>query len=176
MLRVECTVEDQPTYDPFASASAEENIGFGLGTFDTGGKPSSIAPRLLPGGQRHSGWTYFVLAPGTYYLAVCPPKGMQNASAQSLVEAAPLWRMDIPRDASAVYLGSLQLNGGTTRTLFGRPILRWIDQRSIHDERELADKLLAEVFPELGPLHVALMRRHEGGPIILHSPLPVASE
>lgn len=174
LLRVESTIENQQPYEPFASSHPDGNISFGLGSFETGGEPKRTEiQRFLSPESRRSGWTYFVLPHGTYYLAVYPPRHTNIFTYWRSLESAPRWRIDIPTGAKLIYAGTLQLTGESVWQLSGRRSIRSIRScaMTVADDRQIAFKLLTEHFPELG-LGQAVLMRQQKGPIILHSPLP----
>jgi hypothetical protein len=174
LLRVECTIENQQPYEPFDFSMVDDNISFGLGTFETGGEPKRLVPmhRFLSPESRQSGWTYFVLSPGTYYLAVYPPRRTDTFTYQHSLQYAPRWRIDIPKNARLVYAGTVHLTGESDWLLFGGRIMRSIQEISVRNDEDLAGKISSKYFSDIGPMDVALMRRHESEPIILRSPLP----
>jgi hypothetical protein len=178
LLRVQCTVEDGTPYEAFAHALVDDNVSFGVGSFDTGGEPRRLELlRFLSPESRRDGWTYLVLPHGTHYLAVYPPRRTDVFSYQRSLKDAPRWRIDIPRGARLVYAGTLRLAGASDRLIAGGRILRSIrvDAMRVADEEALARELLVEHFPGLGEVHAALLVRQEG-PIILHAPLPSPQE
>lgn len=170
LLRVQCTIENEPQ-EMFGEAGVVNNISFKLGSFETGGVPKQEQTlRFLTPESRRDGWTYFVLPRGIYYLALYGGRASGNN---------PIWRIDIPENAKLVYVGTLRLTGWGEKLFFGggrnlRLLLN--DQTTLADDHELAVKLLAEHFPGMGEVHIVLMRRHEGEPIILRSPLPTPTK
>jgi hypothetical protein len=174
LVRVECTIEDQQPYEVFAHSLMDDNISFGLGSFDTGGEPTRLTSlRFLSPESRKDGWTYFVLPQGVHYLAVYPPRRTDVLTYEQSIKNTPRWRMDIPPDVRLVYAGTLRLTGESTQLLFGERIMTSIqfDAANVTNDEELARKLLTEQFPELGEVRTVLLRRHQG-PAILHAPLP----
>jgi len=172
LLRVQCTIDGLP-YEPFSHGLGEDNVGFGLGGFATGGEPRALVPRFLSEASRRAGWTYFVLRPGVYYLAVRPPQRSDWRAYERSLLTGPRWRIDVPEGAKAVYVGTLHLSGEADLLLFGGRIMRSVrgDAALVEDERELASGLLAEEFPALGEAKAVLMQRwHEGEPIIIRTP------
>jgi len=172
LLRVQCMIDGRP-YEPFSYGLGEDNVGFGLGTFDTGGEPRAVLSRFLSEPSRHAGWTYFVLHPGTYYLAVRPPQRSDWRAYERSLQTGPRWRIDVPAGAKAVYAGTLSLTGAADPLLFGDRIMRSIDADGsrVEDERELAAAVLAREVPTAGEPETVLMRRwREGEPIIVRTP------
>jgi hypothetical protein len=172
LLRVQCMIGGRP-YEPFSYGLGEDNVGFGLGTFDTGGEPRATGLRFPSQESRRAGWIYFVLRPGVYYLAVRPPqRGSLRAYDEALL-TGPRWRIDVPAHAKAVYVGTLRLTGEADPLLFGDRIMRSIDGDSatVEDERDFAVALLAREFPAAGEPETVLMRRwRKGEPIIIRTP------
>lgn len=182
LLRVQCTIEGQQPCEAFGSALLDENISFGLGSFETGGEPQPEArQRFLSPESRKNGWTYFVLPHGIHYLAVYPPRRRDAVTYEQPVafmyeeriRKAARWRIDIPPDAKLVYAGTLRFAGESDRLLFGGRRLRSaeIDKVNVANDEELARRLLTEVFPGFGEAQTILLRP-QPGPAILHSPLP----
>ena len=174
LLRVQCAVEDRQSYQPFGFSMVEDNISFGLGSFETGGVPDQIGSlRFLSSESRRDGWTYFVLPHGAHYLVVCPPRRTDVFSYDAMVKKLPRYRLDIPRGSKLVYAGTLRLEGESERLLTGGRImtgLRSGDARIVN-EQALARELAARHLSGLGELQTVLMRRHEG-PVVLSYPLP----
>ncbi len=172
LLRLECTVQNQP-YEPFRhSLGAEFNIGLGLGSFETGGRPKFIDTlRFLSPESRREGWTYFVLSPNIYYLAVYPPRRTDVTTHAERMQRAPRWRIDVPPNAKLVYVGTLRLADESNQWI-SLTFPQTAGQIPVSNEQELASKLLATHFPGMGELQVVLIKPYEGEPIILRSPLP----
>lgn len=166
LLRIMCDIDGKP-YEVFQSGlTADDPIGFGLGSFETGGKPWFIVPKFFSDQTRKDGWMYLVLEPGLYYLAVQPPYQYDSSFPTS-----HLWRLDIPPKVKFVYIGTLHLPSTGENLNFGNiRILSFIwDSIVIRNEEETARKIAAEFLPELHPFKTMLMVKHEG-PIILKTP------
>lgn len=173
LLRIEATVRGRP-FKPFAGIMVVDNITLAIGTFRTAGKPEPVRLRFLSSKSKKEGWTYFVLEPGTYYLAVRPPQSTDAATYDNLWKTAPRWRMDLPANAPAVYVGTMHLAGDGRWVMFGSRSLESILSSEINTDRDryLASELLANGCPNVGNMQVVPLKEHRGGPIILHSPLP----
>ncbi len=173
LLRIEATVRGRP-YKPFAGIMVVDNFNFAIGTFRTAGKPEPVPLRFLSSKSKKEGWTYFVLEPGTYYLAVRPPQFTDLDTYNKLWKTAPLWRMDVPENARAVYVGTLHLAGDGSWLMFGGRRLESILSSEINTDRDrhCASELLAHSCPSVGNMQVVPLKEQRGGPIILHSPLP----
>lgn len=174
LLRVVCTVENQQPYEAFSHSLVDDNISFGLGSFETGGEPKRLALlRFLSPESRKDGWTYFVIPPGIHYLAVYPPRRTDVLTYERSLASAPRWRMDIPPDARLVYVGTLRIGGESSQLLLGGRIMNAIrtDDMRVTNDEERARKLLTEAFPGFGEARTVLLRLQRG-PTILRSPLP----
>ncbi len=141
LLRVQPTIENRQPYEAFSHALMDDNISFGLGSFDTGGEPKRVAGlRFLSPESRKNGWTYFVLPHGTHYLAVYPPRRTDVLTYARGIKDAPRWRIDIPPDARLVYAGTLRVVGTSDSLLVGGRIMRSMrtDEMSVTNEEEIA--------------------------------------
>jgi hypothetical protein len=178
LLRIHCTIDNQQC-EPFINPTftADPIIFFGLGAFETVGEPRFSGHRFLSEESRRAGWTYFVLSPEVYYLAVIGPdsSAMSKASDSQYFREAPRWRIDVPENAKLIYVGTLQLEGKSDgKLLFGGKIVRPIssDEVTLTNEHELASSLLAEYFPDVGETKTILMQRwRRGDPVIIRSPM-----
>ena len=177
LLRVQCTVDNQP-FVPFINPTLTEDpiIFFGLGTFETIGEPRITGHRFLSEESRRAGWTYFVLTPGIYYLAVIGPdsSSMSKAADSQYFQEAPRWRIDVPADVKLIYAGTIQLTGKSDgELLFGGKVITSVNSEKITlgNEHALASALLAEHFPGIDTMKTILMQRwHQGDSIIIRTP------
>ena len=173
LFRIKCMLDGQP-YEPFSYKSVLYNVNFGLGSFETAGEPRPVINQFLSEVSRKEGWTYLVLPPGIYYLAVRPPKryGDQKAYEQVLQEA-PRWRIDVPKGARYLYAGTLSLTGSATPLSFGGRYMKSLrsDNARVENEVARASKILSGYFPGFDKLQTILMKRwKQGEPIIIRSP------
>ncbi|OGQ88627.1 MAG: hypothetical protein A2512_07295 [Deltaproteobacteria bacterium RIFOXYD12_FULL_56_24] len=178
LLRVDCVVENQQPYEAFKHSVMDDNISFGLGSFETGGEPKRLALlRFLSPESRKEGWTYFVLPHGIHYLAVYPPRRTDVLTYERGLKNAPRWRLDIPLNARLIYAGTLRFTGESIPLLFGGRIMTSIriDEMRVTNDEEWARKLLTEEFPGFGEVQSVLLRLQQG-PTILRSPLPSPTE
>lgn len=178
LLRVQCTIENQTPYEAFSYSLMDDNISFGLGSFEAGGEPERLALlRFLSPESRKNGWTYFVLPHGIHYLAVYPPRRTDVSAYERGIRNAPRWRIDIPQNTRLIYVGTLRFAGESDWLLFGGRILRSIriGEMSVTNDEEPARKLLTEEFPGFGEAQTILLRLQQG-PTILRSPLPSKTE
>lgn len=169
LLRITGEINGEP-YEVFEHSLPDDNIGLALGSFETGGEPKQIVPVFLSAQTRKGGWTYLLLEPGLYYLAIQPTLRTSPFSYAEKFKSAQLWRLDIPLKSELVYVGTLHLPSIRQSLLFGTTISSFIsDKIIVCDEENIARKVAAEFFPEFGIPKTILMQRHEG-PIILKAP------
>ena len=64
---------------------------------------------------RRDGWIYLIEDPGTYFLAVQPPRTGDAFSHQFQFRQAPRWRIDALAGSRLVYVGRLHINALTQR-------------------------------------------------------------
>lgn len=169
LLRVAASIEGE-AHEPFSGSLADDNIGIGLGTFETGGRAKPSGPwRFFSEDSRAQGWTYLSVPHGTLYFAFLPPRRTNTFDYIDMFESAPLWRIDVPEKSKLVYVGTLAVDGESDFYLFGGKSLNHFKRMEIRDEREAAQALADRHVPGLGPIKTALMQRHDG-PIILTTP------
>ena len=175
LLNIQCTIDNQP-YESFIKPSftTEPIFLFGLGSFETIGEPTFVSHRFLSEESRRTGWAYFLLSPGVYYLAVLGPDSsvVSKASGKYLQEA-PRWLMVIPQNVKAVYVGTLQFAGKSNgELLFGGKIIipAGGEEPTIRDDRLIASGLIPQHFPDAGEVKTMLMQRwRPGDPVIIRS-------
>lgn len=177
LLRTRCTIDGQPREAfPGFSFSQEPLLAFGLGTFETIGEPRWAHPRFFSDEARRAGWAFFVLPPGTYYLAVLGPDSVVTSQTdRKHLREAPRWRFDIPANSSVVYIGTLEVGGQIQgHLLFGNEVVKPLGPGAVavSDDGEEARRLLAEVFPAAADLQVLpLQRWRPGEPIVIRAPI-----
>ena len=170
LFRVTSEVDGEP-YEPFSHTLIDDNIGLALGGFETGGKVEPVQSyRFLSKETRQQGWIYFILEPGTYYLAVQPPRNTNAFTYASGFQYAPHWRIDVPTDARLVYAGTLHLPGSGQWVLFGSRRLTSFTALTVRNEEDLARKIASEHLAELGTPLTVPMQLYTGGPILLRTP------
>ena len=175
LLNIQCTIDNQP-YESFIEPTftTEPIFLFGVGTFETIGEPKIVTHRFLSPETRRAGWTYLMLSPGVYYLAVLGPNSsvVSKASGKYLQEA-PRWRIDIPKNVNAVYVGTLQYTGKSNgELLFGGKIIipAGGDEPTIRDDHSIASGLISHHFPDAGEAKTILMQRwNPGDPVVIRS-------
>lgn len=175
LIRVEAAIAGEP-YAPFSSGLVDDNICFGLGSLETGGRMQRIEQqRFLSPESRLAGWVYMVLPPETHYLTVHPPRRTDSFSYMRRFERPPRWRMDIPEGAKVIYVGTLHVNGVGDRLVFGGAMMREITGVSIDGlDHESAIALSEMYFPDLGAPELSLLQPYEGGPLRFHTPMQPA--
>lgn len=175
LLRVDARIGNRP-YQAFKNDLVDDNLCFGLGSFDTGGRLHRIEKqRFLSTESRLNGWTYLVLTPGTYYLTIQPARRTDIFTYQRRFDAPPRWRLEVPPKASILYAGTLRLNGVGDPLLFGGSIMREILKVSVDAlDQTPASALSATHFPDLGTPWVVPLQSHEGGTLHFRMPLQSA--
>lgn len=170
LLRVTSEYDGQ-AYETF---SPDGRIGLALGGFMTGGKVKHVDPlRYLSDKTRYEGWTYFVLDPGSYYLAVLPTRMTNIFTYLAAFKYAPRWRIDVPEDAKIVYAGTLHIPGVWKKFAWSSQyylVSFRKEDSSVLSEEELAQTVVTENLPDVFPLKTVLMRPHDDGPLILRTP------
>ena len=179
LLNVQCTIDGQPQEAFIQPTFTREPLFlFGLGTFETVGEPRIAVHRYLSEETRRAGWTFFILSPGVYYLAVLGPDSSVISLAgaldsQNYLRDAPRWRIDVPENARLIYAGTLQTAGRSQgELLFGGKIIRpdASNEVTLRDDQGLAAHILSEYFQDAGTVRTILMKRwHRGEPVIIRS-------
>ncbi len=172
LVRIQCNVENLDCRAFGTSAwIGEPYVHLGVGSFETIGEPVGTTHHYLSDESRGEGWTYFLLSPGVFYLAVVGPR--TDAIYQNPREA-PRWRIDIPENTGLLYAGTLTLSGKTDSTfLLGGKVVKPADNKEtiVTDESDLAQNLLAGHFTNHAQTKTSLMQPwRRGDPIIIRSP------
>jgi hypothetical protein len=162
LLRVTAEMDGE-RIGPFDHDLIDDNVNLGLGGFETGGEVRRVdSPNAFSREAYRDGWVYFILEPGTHYLAVAPPYRFVWGD-------APRWRLDAPAGSQVVYAGTLHLVCHGSKLLFGGKRIDGFDDFLVVDESSLAGALAGEYLSEHPPPRTTLMRR-QSGPIILTTP------
>ena len=170
LLRVAPRSSTGESIEPFAHSLVDDNIGFAVGSFETGGKVRRIEDmRFLSEGSRAAGWLYFVLPRGAHYLAFLPPRRTNIFSYMRMFDHAKKWRLNVPATDAIVYAGSLIIEGDTESLLFGGKYLKNLLRMEVRDETKIAKDLVRQFVPGVSEVETSLMAAHEG-PIILMTP------
>lgn len=155
LLRLSVDIDGKPS-EPFGASLADDNVGL---AFITGDRVRRFEFYRSPSDQaRQEGWIYLVEDPGTYYLAVQPPRDRDAFSYQFQFRSAPRWRIDALAGSRIVYAGRLHINAVTEKGfLFTRRTVYDLSKTAVRDERSLARELAAKSFPDLGSPVTVLM-------------------
>ena len=155
LLRITLQV-DEKSVEAFGSIFPDDNLGIAL---IIGDRVRRIELYRCPSGQlRHEGWMYLIEDPGTYYLAVQPPRDRDEVRYQVGFRYAPRWRIDVLAGSRIIYAGRLHIDASTEKGfLFSRRVVYEPSKMTVKDERMLASDLAAKLFPELGPPIAVLM-------------------
>jgi hypothetical protein len=155
LLRLTVDIDGNPS-EPFDASLADDNVGL---AFITGDRVRRLEFYRSPSDQaRQDGWIYLVEDPGTYYLAVQPPRDRDAFSYQFQFRSAPRWRIDALAGSTIVYAGRLHINAVTEKGfLFTRRTVYDLSRTAVRDEHSLARELAAKSFPDLGSPVTVLM-------------------
>lgn len=165
LLRIIALVDGVP------HAASLQDMTIGLGSFDTVGKVTRIDTRCLSEETREQGWLFFVLEPEVYYLAFHRGHhtGLYHYNAE--LQTAQKWRIDVPENASSIYIGTLLLRCRSVPTFsFIRDGCVFIDDLYVINEEEVARRVVADHVPGIGQPETVLMERHGPPTIILRVP------
>lgn len=172
LLRVTCDIVGTP-FECFGKNTLPggQNVGFGLGSFETAGVPRAIQERFLSETSLAAGWTFLLLPPGSHYLAVMAPPVLGD------YREVPRWRIDVQDNSKLIYVGTLH-SSGRERTLgSGVKVLDTSNLGSVQnlaDETALARDVLSDHFENANEMTTNLMVRwRPGDPIIIRSSKPV---
>ena len=191
LIRVVASVQKQ-VYEPFSEKLVDDNLCFGIGSINTAGQLKRVqnAPLFFSGKRRQEdrlsqyflspksrrdGWTFLVLAPGTYYFTVQPPRSGSLDNYMKRFEKPPSWYFDVPENTSLIYAGTLHIKGSEDKLIFGSGLrMREIIGTPTVDSEDStsAMQLFSQYFPTLGSMQVSLLKPYEGGPLIFRTPLP----
>ena len=173
LLRV-LTEIDGRTLPAFSAPYALGSIWLGLGDFSSGGKLRIAPLGFFSKETRLDGWTYLLPEPGVYYLAPHSPQNENSfAYDRSWKQMTPCWRMEIPRDATVVYGGTLFVPGWGIGQIFGGRRLQVFNMRrfEVRDESAAAEGLREAWLKNLGPLTIHLVQSQSPSePLILETP------
>jgi hypothetical protein len=171
LLRVVAQIGSQ-NYSAFEHDLVDDNICFGVGGFDTGGKLRRVEmQKFVSPESRENGWIYMVLEPGTHYVTIQPPRRTNLFAYMRRFDEPPLWQLNIPQGAKIIYGGTVKVEGYGDPLITGGMIMREIAYRSITgDDQEQASLLSAEYFSDLGVPKVSLLQTYDGGPLRFQAP------
>jgi hypothetical protein len=155
LLRITVDVDGKPS-EPFGATLADDNVGLAFVTAD---RITRLEFYRSPSDEaRRDGWIYLIEDPGTYFLAVQPPRTTDAFSYQFQFRQAPRWRIDALAGSRLVYVGRLHINALTQRgLLFARYTLYDLSKTTVQDERTLAQDLAVKFFSNLGSPVTVLM-------------------
>lgn len=153
--------------EPFAQNLAADNMGIGVGSFETGGQVEQVESiRFFSEESRAQGWTWLTAPPGTLYLSFLPPRRTDAFTYARMFKEAPLWRVTPGSGSRIVYAGTMVIDGDATSFTFGGRYLKNYKNMEVRDERDAARALIDRHMPGAGPMETILMQQHKG-PIIL---------
>ena len=180
LVRVVTEVDGQ-RIPAFQGTSPEfSGLWLGLGDFSSGGRLRMATQAFFSRETMQEGWAYLLLEPGIYYFA---PHGIGPYAIQrfeypsdyagSFGYITPVWRLEIPRNVTAVYVGTLFVPGRGSPLIFGgRQLEAFSPERfEVRDESALADDICAKWLQDFGKLSTHLMQPHSSTePLILETP------
>jgi hypothetical protein len=162
LLRITCELEDATSVEAFKSIFVADDINIGLGSsFLVGGKVNRVIPRFLSPETRKQGWIYLILESGIHYFAFQGPQITDRFGYEKQLRFAPRFRVNIPKNNSLVYIGTLHLHCHSRRYLFGGKSCDFFDKRRmvVQNEESLAKKVETEYFSDFGSGQTLLMQR-----------------
>ncbi len=155
LLRITVDVDGKSS-EPFSRSLVDDNVGL---AWVSGDSVKLIDYYRSPSDEsRRDGWIYIIEDPGTYYLAVQPPRRVDSFSYFFGFRSAPRWRIDALAGSRVVYVGRLRINAFTrSGFLFSTHTYYDLSKTTVQDERNLARDLAAKFFSELGSPVTAVM-------------------
>lgn len=161
---------DGEMLEPFAQRLTADNMGIGVGSFETGGQVEQVESiRFFSEESRAQGWAWLTVPPGTLYLSFLPPRRTDAFTYAGMFKQAPLWRVTPGSGSGIVYAGTMVIDGDATSFTFGGRYLKNYRNMEVRDERDAARALIDRHMPGAGPMETILMQQHKG-PIILTTP------
>lgn len=162
LLRIICELEDGTSVEAFASSLIMDNVNIGLGGFLIGGKVKRVLPRFLSSETRKQGWIYLILEPGVHYFAFQGPQTSDSFSWEKELRYAPRFQVNIPKNNTLVYIGSLHLYCHSRGSLFGAKRCDFFDKSRmlVENEERLSEKVTTEYLSSFGPIQTLIMRRN----------------
>jgi hypothetical protein len=150
---------------------ALQDVSIGLGSFDTVGEVTRIDTRCLSEETREQGWLFFIVEPEVYYLAFGGGTKGTAIRTCSALQTAQKWRIDIPENASSVYIGTVHIRCRNVPIFFFlRNYCDIIDEVVVVNEEEVAREVVADHVPGIGRPETVLLRSHDSPTIILRVP------
>jgi hypothetical protein len=166
LLGVECTVDRTPR----TAFPAIPLLTLSLASFETFGEFKSFDWRRLPAQASGKDWIVFRLRPGNYYLRIYGPA----AGPQSEKSPASFWLVMIPDGPTAIYVGSLTLEGRSLgRNFLGIETIVPAGSRSatLADESEQAQAIASRHLPDPDGIRTILLQPwQQGTPMIFRTP------
>jgi hypothetical protein len=174
----------------YALQNTKSYLLFGLGDFDTGGKPTELNTPMghFSSETRDEGWVYLGLKAGYHYLAfdglarlgtVAPiyqPVEGHRVAPDHIFDDVPHWRIAVPPNADVVYGGSFYITGVRWEVFYDNDVLWGVDWTSMElvDESARAKEIARTYIPTRCPVITQMAQRQvEGTPIRLGLPPPV---
>jgi hypothetical protein len=146
-------------------------VWLGIASSDTGGEFKKATAQFLNGDRQDAGWLYFILKPGTYYLAMVNSIGGAVTDLPLKFLHAPRVQIEVLADTAVVHIGTMYLRCSGRKGLLG-------DWRSIacearvgvQNEEELAQQVASAHLSHLGSPRTVLMQPPDSQTIIFRTP------
>lgn len=153
LLRISADRDGEPW--PLHRMSSTERYYLQMASLDAGFGPTFMYKNVtLSEETGEKNWIYFLLSPGTYYMAAAPPDPRMS-SGQQAYPNYNFW-FYVPTGGRIVYIGSLKTSCTTREGFWGRS-LRQCTEPEILNELDEARDIAKQALPGYGSL--------------LHSPL-----
>ena len=174
LLRIIGEVNGEPFIPCWGGICNEPGVVFALANFDTGGEFQLAFPRFLNTATRKEGWLFFILTPGTHYLAMQAGR-IEIARLETITRLARAWprvQIEVPADTSLVYGGTVHLQcSGINRTKLQGLMGQWLSDvcsvMRVQNDESLARQVVSDHASHFGLPKTVLIQRPDTDTIIL---------
>jgi hypothetical protein len=174
LIRITATLHDGTPVKTLDGPLAVDRWGFGVGGFETGGKPlDDSGQRFLSDESRIQGWSFVLLEPGVHYLAFRGPQTGNSWTWAKQLQNARRWVVETSKTTHIYYIGTMHLICESKWYIGGDKRCDYIDehQMAVRNEKELALEVANNYLKEFGPPQIVLMKPQGSDPIILRTPV-----
>ena len=168
LLRVTANLDDGARVGTFDNTSQQVNVNLGLCKYVPQGEVELVKPqRFLSSETKEQGWIYFIVKPGTHYLAFIGTCHYDTRpgliECQNRLNRARLWQIVLPKDTPIVYIGSMHLRCWSDVYSFQDPVCSGFneDKMLVQSEENLAKQLASSYLSEFGSIHTVLMKPYD---------------
>lgn len=168
LLRVTGSLDDGTRVGTFDDFSQVGNVNLGLCLYVPQGEVELVSPqRFLSSETKEQGWIYFIVKPGTHYLALigtCQLGSLPGKiQCEKRLNRARLWQIVIPEAARLIYIGSMHLRCWSDLYAFHDPVCSGFneDKMIVRNEENLAKQLASTYLDQFGSMHTILMKPYE---------------